>query len=302
MLLALLLALSGGAWGAEVTEFSALLSTAETDGQRYVALRSFRLDGVPSFLLVHPQTLASRVSPAAAVRLKGQPDSSLKQTPYLRALARHTAPPHPLQNDGAIHGGAGADGMFLTVDLCPSRRPFEAHFFESLPRSAAAGGPVPVAVAISGQWLATHIDDFRWLLGQVAAGRLAITWVNHSLTHPYDASQPLQRTFLLTPGIDLRHEILETERLLLANGAVPSPFFRFPGLVSDQGAMELLSRLGLIPVGSDAWLAKGENPGRGSIVLVHGNGNEPAGIARFNRLVAERGPLPLIPLAEAFLP
>ncbi|WP_063653705.1 hypothetical protein [Candidatus Arsenophonus triatominarum] len=42
--------------------------------------------------------------------------------------------------------------------------------------------------------------------------------------------------------------------------------------------MKKIKNLGLIPIGSNAWLAKGEQPKSGSIVLIHGNGNEPAGI------------------------
>jgi len=36
----------------------------------------------------------------------------------------------------------------------------------------------------------------------------------------------------------------------------------------------------LIPVGSNAWLAKGEEPKDGSIILVHGNSNEHSGIEK----------------------
>ena len=43
---------------------------------------------------------------------------------------------------------------------------------------------------------------------------------------------------------------------------------------------EQLDGLGLIPLGSDAWLAKNEWPREGSIVLVHANGNEPLGVRR----------------------
>jgi len=65
--------------------------------------------------------------------------------------------------------------------------------------------------------------------------------------------------------------------------------------------LEKLQQLSLIPIGSDAWLAKGEQPRPGSFVLVHGNGNEPAGIARVMPLLREGG-LRLLPLREAFAP
>ncbi|WP_345329642.1 hypothetical protein [Mucilaginibacter defluvii] len=47
---------------------------------------------------------------------------------------------------------------------------------------------------------------------------------------------------------------------------------------------------GLIQVGSDAWLAKGQRATPGSIVLIHGNGNEPIGVNDFLQLLrSERG-------------
>ena len=52
-------------------------------------------------------------------------------------------------------------------------------------------------------------------------------------------------------------------------------FFRFPGLVSSDPLMQAVSQFHLITLGADAWLALGQKPGHGSIVLVHPNGNEP---------------------------
>ncbi len=51
-------------------------------------------------------------------------------------------------------------------------------------------------------------------------------------------------------------EVLEVGKILVSNNIAPSPFFRFPGLISDQTLIEKLEYLGLIPLGSDAWLAK----------------------------------------------
>jgi hypothetical protein len=52
----------------------------------------------------------------------------------------------------------------------------------------------------------------------------------------------------------------------------------------------LFAAFGLIPIGSDAWLAKGQQPNTGSIVLIHANGNDPLGIDRFIRLVERKHP------------
>jgi hypothetical protein len=72
---------------------------------------------------------------------------------------------------------------------------------------------------------------------------------------------------------------------MLKNGLLPSAFFRFPGLVSDQQLVYKITGFGLIPVGTDAWLAKGQQPQAGSIVLIHGNGNEPTGVNDFIKLL-----------------
>lgn len=304
-LLFLFLLLGGVAPGfcADVTGYRPLfLAGRDGAGTGLVLIRSFLLDDVPHFLAVDPHSLACRTVPAAEIAVSGPPQESLAATPYLRSLARFTAAPYPLQNDGATHAPAAVAGVFLTVDLCPSGRPLEQEFFSALSGRGPAGTPVPVALAVSGRWLRSHQDEFRWLRGEEAAGRLAITWVNHSLSHRYTPALPLERNFLLTPGTDLDREILETERLLLLEGVTPAPFFRFPGLVSDQRTMARLAELGLIPIGSDAWLAKGESPRAGSFILVHGNGNEPAGVKRFLELQREGRLPPFLPLAEAFRP
>ena len=94
--------------------------------------------------------------------------------------------------------------------------------------------------------------------------------------------------FLLEHGTDMNYEALEAEKLMLKNGLVPSVFFRFPGLVSDQQLVFKITGFGLIPIGSDAWLAKGQQPQAGSIVLIHGNGNEPVGVQDFIKLLRSK--------------
>lgn len=61
---------------------------------------------------------------------------------------------------------------------------------------------------------------------------------------------------------------------MLKNGLVPSVFFRCPGLVFGRAVSEKLLSYGLISVGSDVWLAKGQQVRNGSIVLIPGNGNK----------------------------
>lgn len=273
----------------------------DATGTLQVAIRRFQQNDIPRLLIVNPATLATTTTRESDLDF-GRPVASatLKATPYLRALDRHTTPPYHLQNDGARHADQQVDGVFLTIDMCPSIRPFEREFFATVGRlPQGKDGPVPVAVAMTGRWLQQHPKELAWLKEQAATGRLAITWVNHSLTHPYDPAVPLERTFLLTPGTDLEREVLATEVLLLENGLLPGPYFRFPGLVSDGRLVEKLGSFGLIPLGADAWLAKGETPLKGSFILVHGNGNEPPGIKKALTLFTS-GHLHLLPLSRAF--
>lgn len=116
-------------------------------------------------------------------------------------------------------------------------------------------------------------------------GSIKITWINHTYNHHFNPKAALKNNFLLASGTDINFEILGTEMALLEKGLELSAFFRFPGLVSDRQLVERITNYGLIPIGSDAWLAKGQVAHNGSIVLIHGNGNEPIGIKDFIMLL-----------------
>lgn len=260
-------------------------------------------------LAINPDTLETSEVPDG--RLDFTPPvekGALIASPFYKALSKHTSLPCPLQNDGMTESDRPVHGAFLTVDLCPSARPFEKRLFEGLlDLGKDRREPVPVNLAITGTWAIRHEEELQWLIGQIRKHKLQVTWINHSFSHPYDREKPLDETFLLTPGTDFEQEILSTEILLLEHGLLPSVFFRFPGLVSDCNLIQRLKALSLIPVGSRAWLAKGETPGEGSIILVHGNGNEPAGIDillglfHTQRDAFTHGKLTLLPLNAAIV-
>lgn len=54
----------------------------------------------------------------------------------------------------------------------------------------------------------------------------------------------------------------------------------------------------MIDLGADAWLAKGEEPKEGSLILVHGNSNEHAGIEKMMPLL-EQKKFTFFPLTQA---
>jgi hypothetical protein len=287
------------ATGARPRDYHAILqSCVNHAGARKLATRRMALGGEALLLAVDPGSLATSLERARCWRCTDTSDAAEADTRFMRALKKpepDPATPDVLENAGLSHGEG--EGVFLTGDLCPSRHPLDRDFLEQLARQ---GPGTPVALAISGLWIAHHADDLGWLKQQAASGALNIVWVNHSYHHPYVKSRPDAQTYLLTPGVDIDAEIFDTERLMIANGLTPSAFFRFPGLVSDAGLMDRLRERHLVALGADSWLALGPRPRPGSIVLVHPNGNEEAGLRIFSRLTQQgKMPRPFRALNEA---
>ncbi len=281
-----------GAGSAELHGYRADLSLQRDRQSRQplVVLRTFEQNGVARHLVADPDTLDTRVLDSTALEGERVPwaeaRSALARTAYGRALADEAGRDLALTDAGLTHLQPTSSGMDLTVDLCPSRRPLDRELFTALiDELGRVERPVPLAIAVTGVWMRQHPLDLDWLKSLASSGTLAVTWINHSFNHHVGAGQPLQTAFLLQPGTDLDLEVLATERALLEHGLTPSIFFRFPGLISDRGLFERILSYGLLPIGSDAWLAKNERPRTGSIVLVHGNGNEPLGVLRFRDLL-----------------
>jgi hypothetical protein len=253
-------------------------------------LRRFEQGGRQLALVVDPTSLVTEIAPMERLPAGCSPwaevRASLAGTRYDEALADAERNQTGLQDAGIVHALPHGNGVVLTVDLCPSRRPLDRSLFEAvIAEFGPEERPVPLAVAVTGVWMEEHPNDLTWLLDRVHRGEVSITWIDHSFNHRFDPVTPLPRNFLLEPGTDLEAEILRTEQAMLEHGMVPSVFFRFPGLVSNRAVFDRVVAHGLIPVGSDAWLAKGQWPTAGSIVLVHGNGNEPIGVEDFLRLL-----------------
>jgi hypothetical protein len=286
---------------AEVGDYRPVLKACvAADGRKAIAIREMTIAGQKITLIADPEALTTRLERASCWTCREMSEDVLNSTRMGRAISESAEAPgliHRgfLQNAGLTHGAAPGD--FLTGDLCPSSRPLDRSFFTRL---ETASPRAPVALGISGLWLIHHFADFRWLVDQRNSGALDILWVDHTYHHPYRRGLPIGSNFLLTGGVDPEKEILDTERLIIANGETPSLFFRFPGLVSSDPLMQAVGRFHLVTLGADAWLAKGQRPERGSIVLVHPNGNEPKGLAVFAHDLT-RGTIagPLEPLTSA---
>ena len=268
------------------------------------ASRAMRLDGAERYLVTDVEAVSTRlVTPAALDCQDLEAVRRFEASRFGRALFGATAAPFPTRNDGVRRAELPVQGLFLTADLCPApRSKFAGRLFAAVVELAEAnGGPVPMGVAITDAWLRNHQAQFEELVALQQAGKLALTWVNHSESHPFTAGLPDSENFLLTPGLDPSREIEAVEIALLERGQVPSPFFRFPGLVSDRRWVDILLAYSLIPLGSDAWIAYGQEPTAGSVILVHGNGNEPQGVTSLLRQLPRLQALGrFLPLAQLF--
>ena len=258
--------------------------------QDWMIIRSFENEGKNYYLLVNPQTLETKIEEPNFYQVKPMSihdaRSFFNKTPYMKALRKAEKQSVIIQDAGIESGIPKEKGISLTADLCPSHRALDKRIFTDIFNGFnKVERPVPVALSITGIWMRQHPQDLEWLKQMQAKHEIYITWINHSFNHRVSMKAPLKENFLLEPGTDISYEVLETEKDMLKNGLLPSAFFRFPGLVSDQQLVYKITGFGLIPVGTDAWLAKGQQPQAGSIVLIHGNGNEPTGVNDFIKLL-----------------
>jgi hypothetical protein len=274
--------------GQQITDYVPYIGwgTYCNGSREVISLRKFLKNSTPCYFTVSPETLTTEIIPSDSIIINKATWDIIRDryasTPYLKALKQAETLGDTLQDAGFRQFLPVQRGIDLTVDLCPSQRPLDRIVFIDLIREIGqVEKPVPVAVSITGQWISRHPGDLQWLDSLVRTNELSIVWINHSYNHFTYKNVPLKMNFMLAPGTRIDDEVLKTEIALLQRNILPSIFFRFPGLVSDREIYRKILNLGLIPVGSDAWLAKGQWPKDGSIVLIHANGNEPLGIKDF---------------------
>jgi hypothetical protein len=277
----------------KITSYKVYYGWATHYPQDWMIIRQFENDGKSYYLLVNPQTLETKIDEPGFYKVKpmtlAETRVFFKNTPYESAISKAEKQSANIQDAGIEEGMPKETGISLTADLCPSHRPLDRVVFTDIFREfQKVERPAPVALSITGIWMLQHPQDLEWLKKMQADHEIYITWINHSYNHRVSAKLPLKENFLLEPGTDINYEVLETEKAMLKNGLLPSVFFRFPGLVSDQQLVYRITDFGLIPIGSDAWLAKGQQSQPGSIVLIHANGNEPLGVEDFIKLLRSK--------------
>ncbi len=260
--------------------------------EEVVVLREFERNDRWYYFTVSPTSLETAVYSTDSFSIDTASWEMIRNrycwTPYIRALQRAEQFGDTMRDAGIRKLNLLKSGIDLTIDLCPSSHPLDRIVFTSLIGEVGCDKPVNIAISITGKWMTTHQDDLRWLDSLATAGELHIVWINHSYSHFIKKDAPLTSNFMLSPDIDVNSEVLKTESALLRKKIMPSIFFRFPGLVSDRAVFKMITHMGLIPVGSDAWLAKGQSPQNGSIVLIHANGNDTIGVHDFIRLLSEK--------------
>ncbi len=279
-----------------IQNYSVFIGKASFAKSDFILLRKFRQQGKTKFLAVDVNTLNTTILDSANIKFSSSYWQQLKNTypntPFIKALIEVENQSFLIQDAGITHGYPAEKGITLTVDLCPSHKPLDRSIFNALLSSfASIEKPVPIGLSIAGKFLLQHENDIQWINELQQKQFIKVTWINHTYSHYYDPKVPLTENFLLKPGTNIHNEVLKLEQLLLEKGMIPSIFFRFPGLVSDSAIVKQITTLGLLPIGSDAWLAKGNQPKNGSIVLIHGNGNEPVGVKDFLNLIKNKSQL-----------
>jgi hypothetical protein len=288
----LLILLTESALGQPISDYICYTGwgICKKEAKEVIVFRKYNKGNQTYFFTVNPQSLNTAVVRADSISVTAETwpaiFSRFALSPYIMAIKQVASDSQSIQDAGFTQFNRSQKGIDLTIDLCPSHRPLDRIVFTDLIKEMIkVERPVPLSVSITGRWMNMHPADLNWLDSLVKAGDLSIVWINHTYNHYVTKNVPLTENFILAPGTNINSEVLNTEIALLERHLTPSIFFRFPGLVSDQTVFDKILNLGLIPVGSDAWLAKGQWPTDGSIVLIHANGNEPIGVHDFINLL-----------------
>ena len=164
--------------------------------------------------------------------------------------------------------GEPENPIFLTSDLCPTKRNLDTRFYDSIRKyTGKTGKPVPLIIFFSGEWLENHELDLQTLKDT----RIMFIAGNHTYRHfikKQDKNYP-----------DLKGEILRTEVRMLRSGILPSFYFRFPGLKYTKAEIDTLAELNMVAFDANVWMgAKGRKTG---VLLVHSNGVVPVEVGLF---------------------
>jgi len=251
----------------------------------FIILRQFKLsDKTTKYLALNPMTLETKIINSNNITERDWEYLEDKYSTSIYMKLRNHAKMY--KNEGELKNAGiqnikSKNSYMITTDLCPSSKKLDYHLYTDIAKNTML--TIPIGIAISGSWMKYHKNDLRWLLDMQKNKLLSITWINHSYNHNYIRERKLNSNFLLIRNTDIEKEVLDMEELMLENKLNLSIYFRFPGLVSNTIIYNQIIDYGLIPLGSDSWIGKNKFPKEGSIVLVHGNGNDPKGVRRLRK-------------------
>lgn len=252
------------------------------NGAMYTATRSFDVDGIDYFLLTDIENLSTKLAEAHYCYPRKNDEvgryfefNDLKKSGYYRILNQYNTIESNNRDNQGLKSIAKSEGVFISIDMCPSVNKIEKELFIKLKEKSKLD-KVYISIAISGLWIIQNKEDYFWLQS-LKSDNFCIIWINHSFTHRYYKDIPMDNNFLLLSDTVIQSEILDTERILIENDEIPSIFFRFPGLISDENVLTKLKKYGLVQLGASAWISQmndNDTIKKGDIILIHGNGNE----------------------------
>lgn len=291
LLIALVHLLSSGENIAGYRPFTALVEASPQNGPMLI-LRKFLKGTSTCYLAVNPRDGMTILISDSGHKIREMSWETLKanfrDAPYFVLMRKAEMSADTPQNAGLHKLSPTRNGVVLSADLCPSKHPLDRPFIQTLlDGPGKVQKPLPLTFCVTGYWLKTHPLDLEWLQALEHFGNISITWVNHTYRHKTGPRLMIQGNFVKEEGAHIDEEIFRLEKLMIEKGMTPSIFFRFPGLVSNGKLFRIITSYGLIPIGTDAWIAKGEKPAEGSILLVHANGNEPLGLKLVAKMLKE---------------
>lgn len=264
-------------------------------------IREFQMEKKAFYLAIDPNSLETLLVEKNEELIKAKEDI-LKNSNFEKLTSKADKNKLILANAGINAPLNLNNKKYLTIDMCPSgKKGFEKEFFQNIINlQKTQNQKIPIAVAITYDWVLGHKEEFLWLINH--KNSLDITWINHSKTHFYDRKEEdLSKNFMLRNKKDFENEVVDVEKMLILNHQTPSILFRFPGLISDKELVEkLLNIYSLVPLGTNNWLVKTQKEmGKNDIVLVHGNLNEHLGIEMINKTLKKS--VILNPIFEALI-
>ena len=219
--------------GTKIKDYEPIFLSCKNSSQLdLIAIRKFKNNNTEFTLVVEPNFLKTKILRSSELNCQPLEITKFNETYYGKTLIAASSNSNTkfLQNAG-LQKFLSRE-VYLTVDMCPSAKPFENSLFSWVEKTKS-----PMAVALTATWAIGHKQEFE-RLKNIHFLNSNVSWINHSYFHPYKINLPFEQNFLLMSGINIEKEVLGNEIFMIENEITPSVFFRFPGLVSNQALIQ----------------------------------------------------------------